>query len=138
MKKFEVRRAPANWEHPINESGRYVPLRDGLSYNGLLNLWNTGAVDWNPANPFYEEGVSYEEWAGTCPTPGQHMPNWPEAERKNLMMYDVSANAGVPVSPSFETAEGLCRWLVEHQISLGGVWTGGHKPSVPRASLQLS
>jgi len=55
------------------------------------------------------------------------MPNWPEVERKNFMMYDVSKTAGVPVSPFFETAEALCYWLAKRKVSWGKVWTPAHE-----------
>lgn len=119
MKKFEVRQVAENWEHPIDHDQNFIPLLDGLSYRGRLKFWQTGAMGWNPNFYFYEEGVSYEEWAGPQPVPSQHMPDWPASERKYLIMYDVSTNDGVPISPMFETAESLSQWLSDNQVSWG-------------------
>jgi hypothetical protein len=115
MKKFEVRRVPADWVHPVDEDNQYIPLVDGLSYSGRVKLWQDGLTNWNPTNRFYKEGVAYELHAGECPNIEEHLPNWPGTERTHLLMYDVRVNDGTPVSPPFVRPEDLCRWLVENQ-----------------------
>jgi hypothetical protein len=115
MKKYEIRRVPSNWEHPIDDAGRYTQLCDGLSFNGRVKSWEDGLANWNPSYRFYVEGIPYEDHAGERPDIMEHMPNWPAAERTHFMMYDVSASDGVPVSPAFVQPEDLCHWLVENQ-----------------------
>jgi hypothetical protein len=121
MKKVEVRRVAVNWEHPKGNENSYIPLRDGISYSGRVKLFEDGLLSWNQeGNKFYRVDDSYEEWAGPFPVFSEHMPNWPEKERTMLIMYDVSENDGVPISPSFDRPEYLSRWLVENSASFSG------------------
>lgn len=121
MKKVEVRRVAVDWEHPKGSDNNYIPLRDGLSYSGRVKLFEDGLSNWNPrSNPFYRNGLAYEDWAGSRPALSQHMPNWPKTDRKKLIMYDVSKNDGLPISPAFDRPEDLCRWLVENHVSYAG------------------
>ena len=97
----EVRRVPANWEHPKDEKGRLIPLFSSFTYNeeeikeGLRDGWL------NDDPPNYGCGV---------------MPNWPEAERTYYQMYE-STSEGTPISPVMETPEALARWLADNNAS---------------------
>ena len=47
------------------------------------------------------------------------MPNWQLNERTHLMMYETTSE-GTPISPAFETAEELARWLADTGASSFG------------------
>lgn len=125
----EVRRVPANWRHPKNSSGRYVPLCDG--YAARLRDWQEDAAKWSRGEfPDYvgEESkkLSFEEWEGPAPDASEFMPDWPESERTHYMMYEDTSE-GAPISPAFETAEELARWLADTGASAFGDMTASYE-----------
>jgi len=97
----EVRMVPANWEHPKDEKGNFIPLLSSFSYNeeeikeGLRDGWLKDEP------PHYGCNV---------------MPDWPEAERTHYQMYE-STSEGTPISPVMETPEDLARWLADNNAS---------------------
>ncbi len=107
----EVRRVPEDWEHPRDVLGRLVPLRD--HFDMALSDWRKENDAWSE-NP--ESDCTYEEWDGPEPWPANYMPDWPEAERTHLMMYECTTE-GTPISPAFKTPEELARWLVDNRAS---------------------
>lgn len=133
----EVRRVPATWVHPkyttdtaphARAAGRHIPL-DDCSYDYAdwdegFKQWNLGFVQsygkgekWAPKSA--EHDGRYTEWAGARPSPDDYMPDWPEAERTHLMMYE-NTSEGTPLSPAFTTAEELARWLADNGASSFG------------------
>jgi len=132
----EVRRVPANWEHPKDESGEYIPLLDG-SFSEDLARWNEGKLkwdnglvsDWNggwKAKPSEEECPTFEDWDGECPEAKDYMPEWPEEEKTHLMMYETCSE-GTPISPAFEKAEDLAHWLADNGASSFGSDTASYE-----------
>ena len=128
----EVRRVPANWQHPKDElTGRYKPLYPGSRYEA-------NAQDFmEKANA---EGLQAAiDWCGLSPDVNDYMPNWPESERTHYMMYEDTSE-GTPISPAFATPEELARWLADTGASAFGSSTatyegwlrvakGGYAPS---------
>lgn len=127
----EVRRVPANWQHPKNALGHYIPLL-GSSYAKAVAEWDEEAAKW--ADGFRidygkdgrvwkprdsDDTGTYEEWAGKRPEESDYMPDWPEAERTHLMMYEDTSE-GTPISPAFATPEALARWLADTNASAFG------------------
>lgn len=119
----EVRRVPANWKHPQNEQGAYIPLFDGASFMRKLMNWDDGLVQWQagyrPDNqggwkPHDVEtwGVTYTRWVEERPDQRDYMPVWSAEVAHHLMMYDCTSE-GTPISPAFKTAEELARWLAD-------------------------
>lgn len=97
----EVRRVPANWEHPKNERGEYIPMHDKFSYT--------------PAE--VKEGLRDGWLKNEPPNYGLPvMPQWPDSERTHLQMYETCTE-GTPISPVMETAEKLARWLADNGAS---------------------
>lgn len=99
----EVRRVPANWEHPKDENGHYIPHHEHFPYNkeeikeGLEDGWlKDGAPNYG------------------CDV----MPQWPESERTHYQMYE-SVTEGTPISPVMETPEALAQWLADNNVSTG-------------------
>jgi hypothetical protein len=98
----EVRRVPADWQHPQDATGRYITLFDGGKYDFHAAEWDEEHQD--------------EEWAGDRPDPSNYMPNWPEAERTHLQMYETTSE-GTPISPVMATPEELAHWLADNGAS---------------------
>ena len=129
----EVRRVPADWEHPRTEhDGKmvYCPLRDGFSRD--LERWDQecakleqeGLVSgglgdrWEPA-PAEALAAEYAEWAGQRPEPQDYMPDWPAAERTHYQLYEVTTE-GTPLTPPLPTLEDLARYCADHEVSTWG------------------
>lgn len=148
----EVRRVPANWQHPKDGSG-FKPLRDG--FTKALRDWNDGnakwqeglredwskypAVAWIPLEAEHT-GMTFAEWHGEQPQAGDYMPDWPEAERTHLQMYEDTTE-GTPISPVMDSPELLAAWLADTGASAFGgmgasyegwlrVCNGGFAPSM--------
>jgi len=103
----ECRRVPANWEHPKNEQGHYIPLYAKFPYDaeeieeGILGGWLTGEP------PLYDVAV---------------MPEFPEGAATHYMMYE-DCTEGTPISPAFSTPDELARWLTDTRASAFGYMT---------------
>jgi hypothetical protein len=132
----EVRRVPADWAHPkypddyyeSHRRGRYIPLWDGgfeqadAEWSEGYAKWLAGFAEsyakgqkWEPRDPKYA-GMRFTEYHGPRPSPDDYMPNWPEAERTHLMMYETTSE-GTPKSPAFATPEELARWCADDKVS---------------------
>lgn len=126
----EVRHVPANWQHPKNERGCYVALLGG-SFAADLSTWQAEKAKWDEglvrdysnngwkARESGRHDGSYEEWSGERPEAGNYMPDWPEAERTHLQMYE-NTSEGTPISPVMATPEELARWLADNRASAFG------------------
>lgn len=132
----EVRMVPADWEHPKNEHGNYIPLH-GRSFKAERDEWDAGKHQWDAgmrwnygAGKFVAKDddmtYPYEEWAGGRPESEDYMPDWPESERTHLMMYE-DVSEGTPISPAFENAEDLARWLADNNASACGSETATYE-----------
>ena len=128
----EVRRVPANWQHPRDErTGHYKPLYSGERYA------KSAAEFMEKANA---EGLQAAiDWHGQAPDQNDYMPDWSESERTHYMMYEDTSE-GTPISPAFSTPEELARWLADNEASAFGgetasyeawlrVANGGYAPS---------
>jgi hypothetical protein len=97
----EVRRVPADWQHPRDQGGRFIPLREHFPYNeeeiaeGLRDGWLRNEP------PHY--GVSV-------------MPGFPEGSATHYVMYE-NTSEGTPISPAFATPEELAHWLADTRAS---------------------
>lgn len=106
----ELRMVPANWEHPKDDRGRYIPLWN-RSYTAdaqdFLKMANEKGL---------QEAV---DWHGQAPDKNNYMPEWPAEERTHFQMYE-NTSEGTPISPPMESAEALARWLAETGASAFG------------------
>jgi len=82
---------PADWQHPKDESGAYIPLHDGK---------------------FAPRDAERREDDG-------FMPSWTDEQVTHLMMYECTSE-GTPISPACKTAEELARWLADNNASAFG------------------
>lgn len=69
--------------------------------------------------------VAVDEY-GNPPDINDYMPNWPDAERTHLMMYETTSE-GTPISPAFRTPEELARWLADNKASAFGSMTASYE-----------
>lgn len=98
---LEVRKVPANWEHPKDEREEIIPLHSSLPYNQAE----------------IEEGLEDGWLENSPPHYGiEVMPEWPESERIHFQMYERTTY-GTPISPVMETAEELAQWLADNTES---------------------
>lgn len=123
----EVRMVPANWKHPKNAEGHFIPLLDG-SFKERVAQWDEEAAQWekgfhrsygsdNKWEPKTADMTgTFADWGGDRPDEKEYMPDWPEAERTHYQMYE-STSEGTPVSPVMETPEALARWLADSNAS---------------------
>lgn len=138
----EVRRVPANWQHPCCDNGRYIPLLDGYHYD--TEVWDEGNKQWEDGYFKYygdpddrvatewkkktevHTGLSYIEWAGPQPEQKNYIPDWPDEERTHLQMYET-VSEGTPVSPVMDSPEALAHWLADNRASFWGKITGTYE-----------
>ena len=123
----EVRRVPADWEHPkeYNIHRRedcYKPLYDD-DFEVCAKYWDAAREKWDAGerpdyapHDEYPIGYQFDQWEGPRPYSGDYMPQWSEAERTHYMMYETTSE-GTPISPAFATPEELARWLADTNAS---------------------
>lgn len=124
-----VRHVPADWQHPRNDRGQFIPLLEGNPAEDIAE-WEEGAAQWQkglkrfrsiyPWEPVETDDGTYEEWAGTRPDPADYMPVWTPEQATHFMMYE-NTSEGTPISPAFATKEELARWLTD----TGASWFAG-------------
>lgn len=137
----EVRRVPADWQHPKQLTRdpltghlveRYKPLFPGELYQPLVDMWDEECAKWKAGwRPDHCPGhkhraMTYEQWQGQRPHRDDYMPNWPAEERTHLMMYEDTSE-GTPISPAFATPEELARWLSDNGTSAFGNDTASYE-----------
>lgn len=137
----EVRRVPADWQHPKEEvpdwrTGRmverYKPLFPGDRYQPRVDEWDAECAKWKAGwRPDYctdaeSRAMTYEQYSGQRPHKDDYMPDWPAEQRTHLMMYEDTSE-GTPISPAFETPEELAQWLVDNKASAFGSDTGSYE-----------
>ncbi len=86
----EIRRVPADWDHPTDERGS-KPLHESFPY---------GAEE-------VREGIR-DGWLRIGV-----MPDWRDSERTHYQLYE-NVTEGTPLSPPMESEEALSRWLFEN------------------------
>lgn len=127
----EVRKVPADWQHPKDEmTGRYVPMFDS-SYEEAAFEWDEGRAAWERGEfPEYASEESrtlpYDQWNGKRPYSGNYMPRWTPEQATHLMMYETTSE-GTPISPAFATPEELARWLADNKASAFGRDTASYE-----------
>lgn len=107
----EVRRVPADWEHPKDAKGQHIPMYEHFPYNaeevreGLRDGWLKGEK-----KPY---GLAV-------------MPQWPKAKRTHYQMYEDTTE-GTPISPVMASPEELARWLADNGASAFAGHTATHE-----------
>lgn len=133
----EVRKVPANWQHPKefrwdhlgNRAEQYKPLFPGEIYQREVDNWDEECAKWKSGwRPDYctdpkSRSMTYEQYSGQRPHKDDYMPDLPAEQRTHLMMYE-NTSEGTPISPAFATPEELARWLTDNCVSAFGISTG--------------
>jgi hypothetical protein len=131
----EVRRVPANWQHPTQTCKHspwnggckepltppgtcFKPLYEGSWYLSRKESWLKSL-----AEKGLQETLEYE---GRPPNTDDYMPVWTEAEATHYMMYEDTSE-GTPISPAFATPEELARWLTDTCASSFGGMTASYE-----------
>ena len=116
----EIRRVRADWEHPKNECGHYVPMLY-QSYEAARKIWVDEYSAWYSGKSSKraecsDPNMDYWEWAGNPPNRDEHMPDWTDSERTHYQMYE-NTSEGTPISPVFSTPEEVARYCADHKVS---------------------
>lgn len=126
----EVRRVPANWQHPKIEQPNYIKGIMEQRYQPMFDEPFAPAMhEWYAKWEAWERGErpdyagdfdgSYIDWNGGPPNPAYYRPDWPDSECTHIMMYE-NTSEGTPISPAFEKPEDLARWLFDNKASSFG------------------
>ena len=111
----EIRKVPANWEHPKNERGHYQPLYDE-SFREAATTWTRGFLQWAPGFPEFDkhgtDAPFYWQWEGNPPQEDLYRPEWMEAERTHFQVYET-VSEGTPVSPVLPSKDAVVAWAME-------------------------
>jgi len=126
----ELRMTPANWQHPKDEKGHFIPLL-GWSFAEAMGGWIKDKEKWDSGNfPDYADDESrklpWEEWGGAMPVEAEYMPTWTTNEATHFVMYEDTSE-GTPISPPFATIEELARWLANTGASAFGGMTANYE-----------
>lgn len=123
----QLRRVPANWEHPKDAEGIYIPLH-GKSFRQATMDWDEQVSQWEKGfrHALIGDGWepktadmtgSFSEWdGGERPEEKEtYMPDWSADERTHYQMYE-HVTEGTPISPVMESPEALARWLADNKV----------------------
>lgn len=119
----EIRRVPADWEHPTQYDGSYQPQR-ATYYGDVLNkwlenhnLWEAGTHPDLIADPSLKTDYPfYALWNGDAPEIAYYRKHrYSEQELTHIQLYSTTTE-GVPISPLFraDEMEQLCEYAAEH------------------------
>lgn len=93
----EIRYVPADWQHPKNEAGQFIPLLGKSFVDAYLD---------------FETGDREE-----APNPDDYMPEFGIGTADYMMAYETTTE-GTPLSPAFANDRDLVNWLVSNQVTL--------------------
>lgn len=121
----EIRKVPADWEHPRYDDdtapnssrvGDYKPLRDE-DYASASEAWMAGLDAWRRGerDEFSSDGYRFFwEYHGNPPDHDYWRERvWTEAEATHFQMYET-VSEGTPLTPPMASLEALADYLVEH------------------------
>lgn len=123
----EIRRVPANWQHPRMSNGRHQPMFDEphahahAEWTKARDLYVQGKDESGKPLSDAAQGCTFEDWHGEEPDPDYYRPDWPESERTHFQMYQTTSE-GTPISPVFATPEEVARWCADNgESAFGGM-----------------
>lgn len=107
----EIRMVPPNWQHPKDDRGRYIGMRD-RHFDDALKEWEAEFARAKSGDHEYYD--SFEQWAeeNRSPTPSGYRP-WRNEEATWFQVWET-VSEGTPVSPSFATREELIDYLANN------------------------
>lgn len=126
----EIRRVPANWQHPMIDKPNYrrnimdqvyQPLYD-REFAPAMREWIAEWDAWERGErPSYcsdeNKNMQFWEWSGPPPDPTYYRPAWKPEDMTWYQVYET-VSEGTPVTPPFATREEL----VEYLVANGDFW----------------
>jgi len=121
----EVRRVPANWQHPENDRD-YQPMHD-RDYESAITEWIESHQLWlqgkHPSQLEYPAETAelkyFAQWDGNAPDIEYYRPKWKNEERTHYQMYETCSE-GTPISPVMADPKELAQWLADNNASFFG------------------
>jgi hypothetical protein len=108
----EIRKVPADWNHPKKENGSYHPMFDD-NFNSACQKWYAECIK-NNGKATDASGAWFHECKGDPPNIDTHrIRDWTTEEATHIQMYET-VSEGTPVSPVFATREELIDYLCVH------------------------
>lgn len=118
----ELRKVPANWEHPKDESGNYIPMFN-VYYGDVLKEWLDNNERWANGthldlinDPVLKEKYPfYSMWEAFPDPKSYHTKKYTEDELTHIQLYETTSE-GTPISPVFpkEEFDKLCEYAANH------------------------
>ena len=116
----EVRKVPADWDHPKKEDGSIQPMYD-IDYETALAqwlenhyLWLEGKHRYQMADPNGTKDYKYyAEYVKDAPQVAFYRPKWTDEERTHYQLYETITE-GTPVTPPFQTIDALEKFIKDH------------------------
>jgi hypothetical protein len=110
----EIRRVPPNWEHPINEKGKFEPLC-GENYHMVSATWIEDFNEYQKTKKIRNTvGVYQYYWEYDPPPNEDDYVNYTEADATWYQVYETISE-GTPLTPPFETEQELIEYLVNNK-----------------------
>lgn len=127
----EIRRVPANWQHP-KQGSNYRPLLSDFEshysdWKEELKTWRKERDEFKNGKSFSYDGVvyskangnTYEDWAGEEPERPRKSDFMPKG--KWWQAFE-NVSEGTPITPPFATKEELKKWMCENRDFWGRSW----------------
>lgn len=119
----ELRKVPANWEHPKKDDGSYQPMFNEY-YGDRMQKWIENHNQWEAGtHPDLVNGRTTKEeypffamWDGGPPDVEYYQTKkYSEEELTHIQLYETTSE-GTPCSPVFKAdeLEKLCEWAAEN------------------------
>jgi len=124
----ELRKVPANWEHPKNDNGSYQPMFNRF-YGDALSEWLEEHQKWEAGThedlidkpERKEEYPFYAMWGGNPPDVEYYQTKkYAPEELTHIQLYETTSE-GTPKSPVFKAdeLEKLCEFAAENCTTFG-------------------
>lgn len=116
----EIRRVPANWEHPRHDSdhrraGQFRPLLDG-SYDDACREWWESARKWHAGEVDDREKKYLADhpwyWDWSAPPNRECYRETFDSEPTHYQIYET-VSEGTPVSPVFASLADMVEWMIQ-------------------------
>lgn len=135
----ELRRVPADWQHPRTPEGSYQPPLHDEDIETAGARWWDGKLAWERRdlqwfenhdgvvpNPKDFDKHTWLGWEGEPPDPTYYRPAWDEESRTHFQMYE-NTSEGTPISPVMPDIESLAHWLADNGASAFGSMTATYE-----------
>lgn len=144
----EIRRVPANWNHPKDEDGSYQPLRD--DYVGSLKYYKEEVDNFikNMTEVVQKGTVKiYENTFDSAQEAYKYLTEDGQMEKPDIAdfmpsgeWYQLFENVseGTPLSPPFATTKELIDWLSNNKDFWGHTWNREGAESIVKHGFAMS